>query len=279
MIFLRLMYQFISHKALGFVKMIGAKIALFHFFFITVTTIFPVLVSAQAVPVITTDLPNQVASNNKATTTPTINKTNVVATKSSNTTNITSKNANQVSKTVSTSTSNDWKKLDKKTQQVLIPLKTVWNDLSSLQQRKWIAIASQSHKMSNTESKILNQRMHDWALLSPSDREKARINFSRASQFTNDEKLKKWQAYQALTDTEKASLVKNAEPQKGLALQNASTASSSKAKEPSIKIHQSASPQHPAIANAKVSNASQASSSGVSLKIQSGTLLHTKTLK
>jgi hypothetical protein len=264
MIFLRLLYQLISHKAICFVKMVEFKKSFI--FFIVGGAVFPLLVRAQATPQVAIDAASQATSSAKVATTATINKTSVIATKSTNTT-----------KAVSISTSNEWKDLDKKTQQVLIPLKTVWKDLSSLQQRKWIAIASQAHKMSTTETKVLNQRMHDWALLSPSDREKARINFTKASQLSNDEKLKKWQAYQALTDAEKASLVKKAEKPKGLALQNASTASSSKAKVPSIKIHQSASPQHPAIASAKASHASQTSSSSASPKIQSGTLLHTKT--
>lgn len=275
MIFLSLLHQFISHKAICFVKMLGLKISLVCFFFIAVVAVFPIEISAQVIPQIATDLSSQAASSGKVISPPTSNKPNVIAQKSTNSTNATTKNLNQDAKAVSTS---EWKDLGKKNQQVLLPLKSVWNDLSSLQQRKWIAIASQARKMSSTETEVLNQRMHDWALLSPSDREKARINFSKASQLSNDEKLKKWQAYQALSDAEKASLVKKAEPQKGLALQNASTASNSKEKVSSIKIHQSASPQHPAIASAKASHASQASSSSASPKIQSGTLLHTKTI-
>lgn len=264
MIFLSLMYQFILHKAICFVKMVGLTTHLVYLFFIAGVAVCPVLVSAQVSPQSATELASQAATSGKVAS-------------STIKSNATAKNPNPEAKAVSISSSNEWKDLDKKTQQVLLPLKSVWNDLSSLQQRKWIAIASQAHKMSSTETEVLNQRMHDWALLSPSDREKARINFSKASQLSNDEKLKKWQAYQALTDAEKASLVKKAEPQKGLALQNASTASNSKEKVPSIKVHQSASPQHPAIASAKASHASQASSSSVAPKIQSGTLLHTKT--
>lgn len=280
MILLSLMYQFISHKAIGFVKMVGLTIYLISFFFIAGVTVFPKLVSAQVVTQVATELSSQAASSVKVATTTisTANTTNVITPKSTVNINATTKNPNPGNKAVSISSSNEWKDLDKKTQQVLMPLKSVWNDLSSLQQRKWIAIASQAHKMSTTETEVLNKRMHDWALLTPSDREKARINFTKASQLSNDEKLKKWQAYQALTEAEKASLVKKAEPQKGLALQNASTASNSKEKVPSIKIHQSASPQHPAISSVKASHASQVSSSSVSSKIQSGTLLHTKTV-
>lgn len=169
----------------------------------------------------------------------------------------------------------EWASLDKKSQQFLFPLKSVWQDLSKLQQRKWIAIAVQSGKMSTAEIKVLHQRMRDWALLSSSEREKARINFNKVNQLSSEEKLKNWQAYQALSEQEKASLIKKATPQKGLALQNASTAVQSKIKTNGVQINQSASPQHPAIAKSNLNTTTNNNTKTTDLKakIQAGTLL------
>lgn len=173
----------------------------------------------------------------------------------------------------SMSNSGEWMALDKKSQQFLFPLKSVWHDLSKLQQRKWVAIAVQSGKMSTAEIEILHQRMRDWALLSSAEREKARINFNKVNQLSSEEKLKNWQAYQALSEQEKASLVKKATPQKGLALQNASTAIHSKNKASGMNTVQPASPQHPAIANSKFNTNKETKNTDLKPKIQAGTLL------
>lgn len=152
-------------------------------------------------------------------------------------------------------------------------LKSVWHDLSKLQQRKWVAIAVQSGKMSTAEIEILHQRMRDWALLSSSEREKARINFNKVNQLSAEEKLKNWHAYQALSEQEKASLIQKATPQKGLALQNASTAIHSKNKASSMHSVQPASPQHPAIANSKFNTNKENKNTEIKPRIQAGTLL------
>lgn len=135
-------------------------------------------------------------------------------------------------KTIPLGTNHDWTELAASTQEILLPLKPVWNNLPKLQQRKWLAMVPQVQKMSTVEIQIIHQRMHDWALLSPAQRDKVRINFSKFSQLSDDEKLQKWQAYQALSPAEKASLMKKAVPPKGLALQNASVAASQKSKTP-----------------------------------------------
>lgn len=167
----------------------------------------------------------------------------------------------------------NWETLDKRSQQFLSPLKSVWQDLSTLQQRKWVAIAVQSRKMPAAEVLVLQQRMRDWSLLSSYEREKARINFNKVNQLSAEQKLKNWQAYQALSEQDKALLSKKTVIQKGLALQNASTAVQSKNKLSGIHIIQSPSPQHPSIANSNLNISKETKTTELKAKIQAGTLL------
>jgi len=61
--------------------------------------------------------------------------------------------------------------------------------------------------------------MREWAALSPLQRSQARLNFAQTKQLSPDEKLAKWEAYQALNPEEKQKLPSSRMPSpKGAAL-------------------------------------------------------------
>ena len=62
----------------------------------------------------------------------------------------------------------------------------------------------------------MHGRMNEWVALSPAQRAEARLNFAKtkelSQQLTAEEKLSKWQAYQALSPSEKEILASKAGP-------------------------------------------------------------------
>ena len=62
----------------------------------------------------------------------------------------------------------------------------------------------------------MHGRMNEWVALSPAQRAQARLNFAKtkelSQQLTAEEKLSKWQAYQALSPSEKETLASKAGP-------------------------------------------------------------------
>lgn len=102
-----------------------------------------------------------------------------------------------------------WRDLTARQKTALAPLKEQWPTLSVEHQRKWIALARNYHRMKPAEQATLQQRMSDWAQLSPSQRTRARLNFSEARRLPADEKRAQWEAYQALPEQERERLAQD----------------------------------------------------------------------
>lgn len=88
----------------------------------------------------------------------------------------------------------------------LKPLAEKWSDLREAQKRKWIAIAASFKNMSPADQIKLHSRMTEWVNLSTPERAQARLNFSAVQSIPRDDKLKTWQAYQALSPEERKRL-------------------------------------------------------------------------
>ena len=106
----------------------------------------------------------------------------------------------------------DWHSLTPAQHNALKPLATRWASLSEGQKRKWITLSANYPQMSVSEQTKLHERMAQWASLSPRQREQARLNFAETKQITPQQKVEKWQAYQALSLEEKQNLAKSAQP-------------------------------------------------------------------
>jgi hypothetical protein len=102
-----------------------------------------------------------------------------------------------------------WRDLTARQKTALAPLKEQWPTLSVEHQRKWIALARNYHRLKPAEQATLQQRMSDWAQLSPSQRTRARLNFGEARRLPADEKRAQWEAYQALSEQERERLAQD----------------------------------------------------------------------
>ena len=105
-----------------------------------------------------------------------------------------------------------WNELTPTEQTALRPLAANWNSVDEAQKRKWLAVSKNFHGMAPAEQARLHSRMSEWAALSPKQRTQARLNFAATTKVPADEKLSKWQAYQALTPEERNKLAASATP-------------------------------------------------------------------
>lgn len=99
-----------------------------------------------------------------------------------------------------------WKSLTREQQTALQPLKPHWASLGEANQRKWMALARNYNRLSPAEQATLQRRMIDWANLSASERNRARLNFGEVRRVPPAERRTKWEQYQALPPEERERL-------------------------------------------------------------------------
>lgn len=107
-----------------------------------------------------------------------------------------------------------WHRLRAAEKQALAPLAAIWDSLTPGQRRKWRELAVNFKGLSMAEQVKMQERMTEWARLTPQARAQARLNFGKtteiAKELTPAEKLAKWEAYQALSPEERRALAKGA---------------------------------------------------------------------
>ena len=99
-----------------------------------------------------------------------------------------------------------WGELTAPQQLALQPLNLLWSGITQGQKRKWLALVDNFSSLNPKDQEKLQQRMHQWASLSTQERAQARVIFSQVQQLSGDDRLSKWQAYEALEPTEKTKL-------------------------------------------------------------------------
>ena len=99
-----------------------------------------------------------------------------------------------------------WVELGPTQQTILQPLQNLWPTLEEHRKRKWLAIAKNFPTLSPQAQATAQERMREWAALTPSQRYQARLHFTQSQQLSNDEKLAKWEEYQSLNEEEKTKL-------------------------------------------------------------------------
>lgn len=103
-----------------------------------------------------------------------------------------------------------WSQLNPVQRQSLQPLAAQWNQLSASQQRKWLALSRNFFSLSADDQARLHARMVDWAALSSQQRMQARLGYAQTQTIAPDDKRAQWEAYQALSDSEKQGLAAQA---------------------------------------------------------------------
>jgi hypothetical protein len=105
-----------------------------------------------------------------------------------------------------------WASLTVAQQQALAPLQRDWPTIEPNRRAKWLELAARFHKMPADERARVQQRMAEWARLTPAERTSARMQFQEVRNVPQQERQAKWQAYQALSEDERKSLAQRAKP-------------------------------------------------------------------
>lgn len=103
-----------------------------------------------------------------------------------------------------------WNTLSASQQTALRPLAPIWHEINPNRKRKWIALSANFGKLSSAEQATLHGRMTEWATLSNADRNRARLSFAETRSLSSQEKKAQWDAYQALTPSQKQHLARQA---------------------------------------------------------------------
>lgn len=99
-----------------------------------------------------------------------------------------------------------WSDLNAEQRKTLQPLQNLWPSLEENRKRKWLAIAKNFPNLSPQAQAVAQERMREWAALTPAQRYQARLHFAQSQQLSTDEKVAKWEAYQSLNEEEKNKL-------------------------------------------------------------------------
>jgi hypothetical protein len=113
-----------------------------------------------------------------------------------------------------TSRQPEWSQLNAQQRTALAPLVREWNRLSDDRRQRWLGIARRYPQMSDIEQARIQDRMREWVLLSPHQRDEARIQYLRLHQQlvlpADLDLTAKWQEYSALPAEERLRLRESA---------------------------------------------------------------------
>jgi len=105
-----------------------------------------------------------------------------------------------------------WESLSPAQKQALAPLARDWSSIDPSRKEKWLEVAARFPKMPADERLRMQDRMAAWARLTPADRGRARLQFQETRQLPAEEKQACWEAYQALSEDQRQTLVQRARP-------------------------------------------------------------------
>ena len=92
----------------------------------------------------------------------------------------------------------------------MAPLERDWSFIDGVRQRKWVELAGRLPSMPAAERARIQQRMAQWASLTPAKRNQVRLQFLEAQQLPAEQRQARWQEYQALGVEEKQALARQA---------------------------------------------------------------------
>ena len=101
-----------------------------------------------------------------------------------------------------------WQDLTPAQQLILKPLMSIWNSMDGTSKSKWIAITLNYATRSTAAQQRMQERMGEWATLTPAARERARLNFAETKKLAPTERTADWEAYQGLSAQERKDFAK-----------------------------------------------------------------------
>ena len=108
-----------------------------------------------------------------------------------------------------------WSDLAPAQRAVLAPLERDWATIESARKQKWVDIAARFPRMSPDEQARVQERMAEWAHLSPQQRGQARTTFQKAREIPSAERQARWEAYQSLPTEQRKALANQAKSLNG----------------------------------------------------------------
>jgi len=103
-----------------------------------------------------------------------------------------------------------WTELTPAQQQALAPLASEWDKLDGFRKHKWLVIGKRFSSMKPEEQRRLQERMRDWAKLTPEQRRLARESYARAKRLNQAQKSAQWAKYQQLPAEQRRKLAATA---------------------------------------------------------------------
>lgn len=105
-----------------------------------------------------------------------------------------------------------WHELKPAQQTALKPLELEWSGIDAERKQKWLQISARFPKMTPAEQLRVQERMSEWAKLTPQQRGQARMNYQEARQLPAQDRQARWNEYQALSPEQRQQLATRAEP-------------------------------------------------------------------
>jgi len=99
-----------------------------------------------------------------------------------------------------------WSELTSAQQQVLGPFEQQWNSWSTAEKRGWLQLADRAPQMSDDQRERVDERIREWAKLTPDQRRLARQNYRLAKRLDPDERQAQWERYSEMTPEQRAVL-------------------------------------------------------------------------
>ncbi|MGL6111407.1 MAG: DUF3106 domain-containing protein [Rubrivivax sp.] len=103
-----------------------------------------------------------------------------------------------------------WTSLAPAQQSALAPLKRDWQGIDATRKQKWLEIAARFPSMPADERRRVQDRMTEWARMTPDERGRARLQFQEVRQISPQDRQARWDAYLALPAEERRALAKSA---------------------------------------------------------------------
>lgn len=105
-----------------------------------------------------------------------------------------------------------WQKLSPAQRQALAPLERDWATIEPDRRSKWLEIAARFPNMPADEQRRVQERMAEWARMTPAERGRARLQFQQTKDVPLAERQARWEAYQALPADQRKELATRAAP-------------------------------------------------------------------
>ena len=105
-----------------------------------------------------------------------------------------------------------WQALSAQQRTILAPLARDWGMIDAPRKAKWLEVANRFPAMPAADQQRVQERMAEWARMTPVERGRARLSFQESKQLSPEQKQARWEAYKALPDEERKALAIRGKP-------------------------------------------------------------------